>query len=192
MDCNEFLDRYSEYDDSLVPPAELDRFRAHMSACPDCTRYDRVLRKGRMLARQLPSVEPSGAFVPRLHLRLWQGGDRYPGTGARSSRMAAALPVMTMLMVLGAAAALLAGVGDRGTASVRAADAAIPAAASGRVVALPAALLASGPADARAWEVGRVDRAASSSYSPLTMGLPAYRGAEPRTRLSLSTHATLE
>lgn len=191
MDCNEFLERYSEYDDSLVPPAEVDRFRVHMSACPDCTRYDRVLRKGRMLARQLPSVEPSGDFVPRLHLRLWQGGDRYPGTGAPSSRMAAALPVMTMLMVLGAAAAFLAGVGDRGSASA-AGDATIPGLASGRVVALPTALLASGPADARAWEARRVDRAASSSYSPLTMGLPAYRGAEPRTRLSLSTHATLE
>ena len=76
MDCTEFLNRYSEYDDSLVPPAEADRFRSHMASCDSCTRYDRVLRKGRMLARQAPGVEPSDDFVPRLHARLWSEGPR--------------------------------------------------------------------------------------------------------------------
>ena len=76
MDCTEFLNRYSEYDDSLVPPSEADRFRSHMASCDACTRYDRVLRKGRMLARQAPGVEPSDDFVPRLHARLWSEAGR--------------------------------------------------------------------------------------------------------------------
>ena len=65
MDCHEFLARYSDYDDSRIPPSEAARFHAHLAECPSCARYDRVLRKGRMVARQL-RVEPSTDFVRRL------------------------------------------------------------------------------------------------------------------------------
>lgn len=206
MDCSDFLERYSDYDDSMMPSAEAERFREHMAVCPVCTRYDRVLRKGRMLARQLPTVEPSGDFVPRLHMRLWQERDRPSERWGRSRPVLAALPVLTLLLVAAAAAVLLgdgmsgtltqsteppAAAGSTWSAASGSASASAPA-SSGRVVSLSSVVLAMGPAEARAWGLERVDRAASSSYSPLTMGLPAYRREQPRTRAPLSTHPTLD
>ncbi len=206
MNCSEFLQRYSEYDDSLISHAETERFRAHMSACPACTRYDRVLRKGRMLARQLPDVEPSGAFGPRLHMRL--GGGPGPGTERgrftnRSWQVASAPPVMALLMAAAAAAAI-AGVstGLDGWSPGVAADSRTHASAapprtwrdddrvSGAARGLPPSVLAMGPGEARPWGSERVDRTASSSYSPLVMGQPAYRAGPSWTRVSLSTHPT--
>ncbi|MFW6206115.1 MAG: zf-HC2 domain-containing protein, partial [Gemmatimonadota bacterium] len=94
MNCREFLRRYSEYDDSLIPAFEADRFRAHMAECPSCARYDRVLRKGRMLARQLPRLEPDPDFLPRLRLRLLQQPRRRP----IRARLAAGLAAATVLI----------------------------------------------------------------------------------------------
>jgi anti-sigma factor RsiW len=210
MDCTEFLERYSEYDDSLIPPAQSERFRAHMSECPACTRYDRVLRKGRMLARQVPVVEPSDAFVPRLHMRL--GGAPAPGTQRREWtggpwRVASGPPAMALLMALIAAAALASpeargggGEPSSGLASGDPSRAAAPVTgtwlndhrASGAARGLPRSVLAAGPAEARPWGSERVDRTASSSYSPLVMGPPAYRAGPPRMRVSLSTHPKLD
>lgn len=70
MNCTDFIHRYSDYDDSLLSQAEREQFASHLGRCPGCARYDRVLRKGRMLARQLPQPEPSHDFVPRLQQRL--------------------------------------------------------------------------------------------------------------------------
>ncbi len=204
MDCTEFLERYSEYDDSLIAPAESERFRAHMAECPACTRYDRVLRKGRMLARQLPVVEPTDAFGPRLHMRL--GGDPLPGAGRRSVggswQAASAPPVMALLLAVAAAVAL---VGQRvGTGGSSSAEGNAPAhvasapmdgaagRAGGSARGLPPSVLAMAPAEVRPWASERVDRAASSSYSPLVMGPPAYRAGPPRIRVSISTYPTLD
>ncbi|MFW5951867.1 MAG: anti-sigma factor family protein, partial [Gemmatimonadota bacterium] len=106
MDCREFLTRYSDYDDSLVPPTEAERFRAHMAGCEACARYDRVLRKGRMLARQLPGPEPATDFGPRLLRRLLECRH-----GVRSRRRLAAVPVPAAAAVLGLVLAATAAVG---------------------------------------------------------------------------------
>ncbi len=206
MDCRDFLSRYSEYDDSLVSPAEADRFRGHMATCASCTRYDRVLRKGRMLARQLPDVEPSDDFVPRLRARLWQeshGGDRLT---AGPGRVAAALPAVTVLMAVMAALALLGsgsvpgshGVhGSRGERGLAASGVEVPAvSASWAGVQMAAVgsrtLPRLTPQAPREWGVERVDRAGPSSYSPLITGLPAYPAAGPRSRAYTSTYRTLD
>jgi hypothetical protein len=203
MDCRDFLSRYSEYDDSLVSPAEADRFRSHMAICESCTRYDRVLRKGRMLARQLPDVEPSDDFVPRLRMRLWQ--ESHGGTRLTTApgRVTAALPAVTVLLAAlallgqGAPRALaavpdgvrLALVTDREGAPVQAsAPAPGLTGGAGRIVTLPP----TGPLEAREWGVERVDREGPASYSPLVTGLPADPAARPGSRGYTSTYRTLD
>lgn len=183
MTCTEFLDRYSEYDDSLVPPGEADRFRAHMAACDGCQRYDRVLRKGRMLARQLPGVEPSDDFVPRLRVRL---GHECPGSERwleGPARAASGLAAMTVLLTVTVTFGLLGRTPDLGRSAGPE-----PRLSSRVVPQLPAV----GSDPAREWAFQRVDRQVQSSYSPLITGPPAYRGAWRHSEASVPTYRTLD
>jgi anti-sigma factor RsiW len=193
MDCNEFLSRYSDYDDSLLPKAETARFRAHMEACASCARYDRVLRKGRMLARQARGIEPSEDFAGQLHFRLWREARRDRDRARRASRLAAGLAAVTVLAVSAAGVGLLDGAAAAGSDRPAAvagsgpwgdgarAGERIPAArglAPPRVRPSAAGLPVDGLADAsdpRPWGARRVDRRIASSYSPLVTGPPAYR-----------------
>lgn len=84
MTCQEFLARYSEYLDERLEPLESALWRAHMNRCPSCARYDRVLRRGLALVRDLPEVEPSSDFGPRLQHRLYHVDDE-PEMGHRAS-----------------------------------------------------------------------------------------------------------
>lgn len=194
MDCTEFLNRYSEYDDSLVPPAEADRFRRHMSACDACTRYDRVLRKGRMLARQVAGVEPSDDFVPRLHRRLWQECGLRARAAQRPAQAASALAAVTVLVVVTAALGLLA-LGDAGASTVEGAPVRVASAAPAPYHVgsrLLPRLPTTAPTEPRAWPVERVDPEGRSSYSPLVTGPPAYRGGRPFSGASISAYRTLD
>jgi hypothetical protein len=178
MDCREFLHRYSEYDDSLVPADEVAGFRDHMAECRACARYDRVLRKGRMLARQLPGPEPSPDFIPRLRRRLLWTPER--DRGFRGARLAAGLAAATVLLVATSAVRLMESdqpapeAGMARMADIEARDPKLmPARAAAPV--LPAGI--TGPD--RAWAAVEVATADTSSYSPLVTGPPAYRSRLP-------------
>ena len=71
MRCAEFLDRHSEYLDDRLPPAEAAAWREHAGSCLRCARYDRVVRRGATLMRQLPGPELSPDFDERLRHRLY-------------------------------------------------------------------------------------------------------------------------
>ena len=196
MDCSEFLRRYSEYDDSLIGGRELDRFQSHLAACTSCARYDRVLRKGRMLARQLPRPVPADDFGLRLHWRLRQLRRRGPARGlARirsGSELAAALAAVTLLLGGLSAIGVLALSGSSSPVErVRLALAEPPPGSGGSAVAgageawrgrgVPVRVLpplqSAGPTERRPWGVERVDPGVGSSYSPLVIGPPSYRVA---------------
>lgn len=192
MNCTEFLHRYSDYDDSLLDETELESFRAHLTACVSCARYDRVLRKGRMLARQHAQVTPGEDFIPRLQDRLWQHrierrrrfATSVPGGAAAA--LAAVTVVLSSLGVValmeetgasrasaGATTTAAAGAGDGAGAVGDAAEAAVWVAEPGSrgwgpvpVVEAPA------PRD---WGARRVDQRVPVAYSPLVTGPPAYR-----------------
>jgi anti-sigma factor RsiW len=198
MNCSEFLRRYSDYDDSLVPPAEADRFRAHMSECGACARYDRVLRKGRMLARQLPQLEPASGFVTSLRHRLWRESHRRPRPAlAGPARLAPALAALTVALAASTALGLLAdaapGASSEAPTPFRRVASAPPVAparppAARTAEGLPTAAAAASTAP-RAWTAERVDRPVASSYSPLITGMPAYRGARPRSAATIPTYS---
>lgn len=106
MDCSHFLDRYSEYDDSLLTVEELSRFRAHLDTCDDCARYDHILRKGRMVARQLPAAEPDERRRLQLHSRI--AAARWRRRGVVLSPLATgAMAALTILLVATSTLSLL-------------------------------------------------------------------------------------
>ena len=68
--CREFLEGHSEYLDQLLAPREAQRFDQHVASCRSCENYDRVTRRGLLLARNLPEIQPSPHFHERLQARL--------------------------------------------------------------------------------------------------------------------------
>lgn len=78
MECKDFLDGYSAYRDGLLDETERDAFRAHADSCDSCARYDRVVRKGTDVLRDLPTVEPPSDFLARLQHRIYHIEDGIP------------------------------------------------------------------------------------------------------------------
>lgn len=99
-DCGEFMARHSDYMDGLLPTLAVARLQAHVEACRACARYDRVVRKGIDLVRDLPVIEPTSDFEQRLQHRLYHLEDASllaqgrPATGAAATLVVAALIAM--------------------------------------------------------------------------------------------------
>lgn len=73
--CAEFLAGHSEYLDGLLSPFAAARLSAHAAVCDSCARYDRIVRKGIDLVRDLPDAEPSADFEMRLQHRIFHMED---------------------------------------------------------------------------------------------------------------------
>lgn len=71
MDCDLFLDGYSEFRDGLLDRAREDGFRAHLDACASCARYDRVVGGGVRLLRDEEPLVVQDDFMARLQHRLY-------------------------------------------------------------------------------------------------------------------------
>jgi anti-sigma factor RsiW len=70
MDCRKFRDKHALFVDKLCSELDASEMRSHMRFCPDCARHDTVVRRGIMLMRNLPTIEPSATFNARLAERL--------------------------------------------------------------------------------------------------------------------------
>lgn len=91
--CDEFLARHSDYLDGFLPPLVTARLGAHASLCASCSRYDRIVRKGIDLVRDMPGVVPSEDFEQRLQHRIFHMEDAralQPRTGAATALAVAA------------------------------------------------------------------------------------------------------
>ena len=97
--CDEFLARHSEYLDGLLEPLAKARLSAHAAACGSCARYDRIVRKGIDLVRDLPDVEPSEEFEMRLQHRIFHMEDAR-ALQPRAAGAAAALGVAAAIALL--------------------------------------------------------------------------------------------
>jgi anti-sigma factor RsiW len=72
MDCNDFLDRHSDFhDDDLGELPDRAEFERHLSSCPACARYHRVVAQGALLLRELPGPAFREDFRDRLQHRLY-------------------------------------------------------------------------------------------------------------------------
>lgn len=76
MQCEDFLEGYSDFVDGRLEPPEHGTFEAHLDRCESCARYDRVVQRGLFIYRNLPELKPSPDFVPRLRHRLYHVDDQ--------------------------------------------------------------------------------------------------------------------
>lgn len=96
MNCLEFRNQYLAYVDRTLPPAAQSAAEGHLDACSICARHDLAMRRGLLMLRNLPSVEPSADFFARLTDSLHrleradERASRYRGPGVGSFSAAAA------------------------------------------------------------------------------------------------------
>jgi hypothetical protein len=101
IDCCDFLDRYSDFRDQLLEPAENEEFSRHLESCESCTRYDHVVAGGIETLLRLPDVVPSPDFAERLGDRL----SLLDGVGENGSSSGAPVAlVLAVAATIGAAA----------------------------------------------------------------------------------------
>ena len=72
MDCREFRKKHLGFVDQTLTDAEFVAMQAHLAECAACARHDTALRRGLLIFRNLPSVEPSPDLVSRLNAKLHQ------------------------------------------------------------------------------------------------------------------------
>jgi anti-sigma factor RsiW len=82
MDCREFGKNHLAFVDDTLSAVDTAEVRRHLQVCTCCSRLDTRIRRGLLLARNLPVVQPSPDFVERLNARLREVGpiDRYAAT----------------------------------------------------------------------------------------------------------------
>lgn len=65
-----FRERHVAFVDEMLSEADLVAMQRHVAECAGCARHDTAIRRGLLVARNLPRVEPSADFSARLHARL--------------------------------------------------------------------------------------------------------------------------
>jgi anti-sigma factor RsiW len=83
MTCEDFLARHSEYLDDELSAVAAAGMRQHMAACERCARYDRVLRRGLALVRELEPVAPADDPYAGLQRYLARRSERAAARAVR-------------------------------------------------------------------------------------------------------------
>ncbi len=101
MDCEEFLEEYSDYFDWRLEEHPLYEYREHLSNCRTCAEYDRVMRSGLHLVKGLEPPVAGTDCVTRVQQRVHQLqsriGRRTGGLGL--SLAVAGVTAITVLIV---------------------------------------------------------------------------------------------
>jgi hypothetical protein len=103
IDCETYLARYSEYLDHDMTVAERDEMEAHADECEHCAQYDRVVRRGTDVLRDLPELEVSDDFADRLRWRL-HAADEEDRRARRTASPAQAAGTLAIAALVAAAA----------------------------------------------------------------------------------------
>ena len=118
MNCREFRSKHAAFVDDTLSGVDLDGMALHRQLCEPCSQQDTRVRRALLVARNLPTIQPSAAFSQRLNARLEEernSGERlrHPrdswepaGRSMRTVRYAAI--VTGLLMAAGFAGALTA------------------------------------------------------------------------------------
>lgn len=70
MECKEFREKHVAFVDDLLSLAEQAAMLGHLRRCVRCSRHDTCVRRGLLVARNLPQIQPSADFMARLNARL--------------------------------------------------------------------------------------------------------------------------
>ena len=103
MDCEKFLESYSDYLDRRLEVYPLPEYVRHLRSCRSCEEYDRVMRQGLHLCRQLRPPDTTPDFASDLRSSIHDLQDRLEQREGPSAR-ATAVATLTAAAVLAAAA----------------------------------------------------------------------------------------
>ena len=81
MDCRGFRERHVGFVDDTLPAVEMYEMHEHLRVCVRCSRHDTAVRRGLMIVRSLPQIEPSADFMARLNSRLEELHAAHGGRG---------------------------------------------------------------------------------------------------------------
>jgi hypothetical protein len=70
MRCREFRDKHVGFVDDVLPAVDMEVMHRHRQSCPRCARHDVAVRRGLLLVRNIPRIEPSADFSARLNERI--------------------------------------------------------------------------------------------------------------------------
>lgn len=70
MNCREFRNLHDAYVDEALSGLDAGRMSGHRDDCTTCARIDTRVRRALLVARNLPTIQPSVAFGRRLQVRL--------------------------------------------------------------------------------------------------------------------------
>jgi hypothetical protein len=70
MDCKSFRKQHLAYLDDTMPGDEMSGAQHHVMICDGCAAHDTLVRRSLMVARSIPTLEPSADFQARLRARL--------------------------------------------------------------------------------------------------------------------------
>ncbi len=70
MDCKSFRKQHLAYLDDTLPGNAMAAAQHHVMVCNGCAAHDTLVRRSLMVARSLPTLEPSAEFQARLRARL--------------------------------------------------------------------------------------------------------------------------
>jgi hypothetical protein len=98
--CSEIIALHSDYLDGLLASHEAAQVQWHLSSCAGCARYDRVVRRGVEMVRELPEITPSEDFEARLQHRIYHLQDGAAIGSQRTAGVAATFAVASMIALL--------------------------------------------------------------------------------------------
>ncbi|MBY0490171.1 MAG: zf-HC2 domain-containing protein [Gemmatimonadaceae bacterium] len=70
MDCKQFRKQHLAYLDDTLPGEVMAAAQRHVMQCDGCAAHDTLVRRSLMVARSLPTLEPSADFQQKLRARL--------------------------------------------------------------------------------------------------------------------------
>jgi hypothetical protein len=70
MDCRAFRENHIGFVDDTLPAVEMEVMHRHLRSCVRCARHDLAVRRGLLLVRNLPPIEPSADFMTKLSGRI--------------------------------------------------------------------------------------------------------------------------
>ena len=98
MDCRAFRENHVGFVDDVLPAIDMEAMHRHLRSCGRCARHDLAVRRGLLIVRNLPPIEPSADFMSKLSERIAE----LQSTGAME-------PAAAYRLTTGAFAALAAG-----------------------------------------------------------------------------------
>ena len=72
MNCREFRRKHDAYIDDTLSGVDIEGMERHLRLCQQCAARDTRVRRSLLVARNLPTIQPSAAFSERLQMRLAQ------------------------------------------------------------------------------------------------------------------------